>query len=211
VAAHAQGTQEHEGTIHVVLKLPQLPLWVGRLLRVGTVGLLAGDPAHFAVVGGANPHTRDKYGRKKSVDRALAIRQWGALRDLLVELDVRVEVIPPDPAHPGLVYPANAGFRHGELFVLSNLTPTRAGEQPAYRRAVESLGLPCVQIAARFEAMVQPVNSYLLALRSNEAGRAAHLVWHTTEDGNAVEYDSEPARVLATELRRDIRRWMAQM
>jgi N-dimethylarginine dimethylaminohydrolase len=116
-----------------------------------THAVLMGDPAHFAVVGGANPHTRDKYGRKKTVDRALAIRQWIALRDLLRELGVRVEVIPPDPAHPGLVYPANAGFRHGDLFVLSNLTPTRAGEQPAYRRAVESLGLPCVQIGARFE------------------------------------------------------------
>ena len=113
--------------------------------------VLMGDPAHFAVVGGANPHTRDKYGRRKTVDRALAIRQWGALRELLRELDVRVAVIPPDPAHPGLVYPANAGFRHGPVFVLSNLTPTRAGEQPAYRRAVEALGLPCVRIAARFE------------------------------------------------------------
>ena len=45
--------------------------------------VLMGDPAHFAVVGGANPHTRDKYGRRKTVDRALAIRQWGALCDLL--------------------------------------------------------------------------------------------------------------------------------
>ena len=65
-----------------------------------THAVLMGDPAHFAVVGGANPHTRDKYGRKKSVDRALAIRQWIALRDLLRELDVRVEVIPPDPRIP---------------------------------------------------------------------------------------------------------------
>ena len=110
-----------------------------------------GDPAHFAVVGGANPHTRDKYGRKKSVDRALAIRQWGRLRDLLGELGVAVDVIPADPAHPGLVYPANAGFRHGEVFVLSNLVPTRAGEKPAYRAAAERRGLRCVEIEARFE------------------------------------------------------------
>jgi N-dimethylarginine dimethylaminohydrolase len=110
-----------------------------------------GDPAHFAVVGGANPHTRDKYGRKKSVDRALAIRQWGALRDTLAELCVDVDVIPPDPEHPGLVYPANAGFRHGDVFVLSNLVPTRAGEKPAYRAAVSRRGLRCVEIRARFE------------------------------------------------------------
>ncbi len=113
--------------------------------------VLMGDPAHFSVVGGANPHTRDKYGRRKTVDRALAIRQWGRMRDLLRELGVCVEVVPPHPAHPGLVYPANAGFRHGNVFVLSNLTPTRAGEQPIYRAVIERLGLRCATIAARFE------------------------------------------------------------
>jgi len=113
--------------------------------------VLMGDPAHFAVVGGANPHTRDKYGRRKSVDRALAIRQWGAMRDLLRELGLEVLVLPPDAAHPGLVYPANAGFRCGDVFVLSNLVPTRAGEKPAYRAAVEGRGLRCVEIRARFE------------------------------------------------------------
>jgi N-dimethylarginine dimethylaminohydrolase len=113
--------------------------------------VLMGDPTHFSVVGGANPHTRDKYGRRKSVDRALAIRQWERMRDLLRELGVRVEVLPPHAAHPGLVYPANAGFRHGDVFVLSNLTPTRAGEQPFYRAAIEGLGLRCTTISARFE------------------------------------------------------------
>jgi len=113
--------------------------------------VLMGDPSHFSVVGGANPHTRDSYGRRKSVDRALAIAQWGRMRDLLRELGMQVAVVPANPAHPGLVYPANAGFRHGDVFVLSNLTPTRAGEQPIYRRVVESLGLRCVTIQARFE------------------------------------------------------------
>jgi putative cardiolipin synthase len=50
------------------------------------------------------------------------------------------------------------------------------------------------QIAARFEAMVQPVNSYKLALRPNKAGGAPDLVWQTQEDRKAVEYDTEPAR-----------------
>jgi N-dimethylarginine dimethylaminohydrolase len=110
-----------------------------------------GDPTFFSVVGGANPHTRDRFGRRKRVDRALAIRQWHRLRDLLADLGVRVHVIPPDAARPGLVYPANAGFRAGRDFVLSNLTPTRAAEQPAYREAVESLGLRARTIRARFE------------------------------------------------------------
>jgi putative cardiolipin synthase len=50
------------------------------------------------------------------------------------------------------------------------------------------------QIAARFEAMVQPANSYRLALRPNPAGGAPWLVWLTEEDGKAVAYDTEPAR-----------------
>jgi putative cardiolipin synthase len=50
------------------------------------------------------------------------------------------------------------------------------------------------QVAARFEAMVQPVNSYVLALRPNDAGGAPRLVWRTQEEGKAIEYDTEPAR-----------------
>ncbi|MFY9327681.1 MAG: phospholipase D family protein [Georgfuchsia sp.] len=50
------------------------------------------------------------------------------------------------------------------------------------------------QIAARFDAMAQPVNAYTLALRPNEAGSSSALVWRTQEDGKAVEYDTEPAR-----------------
>jgi N-dimethylarginine dimethylaminohydrolase len=49
------------------------------------------------------------------------------------------------------VYPANAGVRIGDAFVLSTLTPTRAGERAHYRKAVESLGLRCHQVRARFE------------------------------------------------------------
>ncbi len=113
--------------------------------------VLMGDPTHFSVIGGANPHTRDRYGRRKSVDRELAIRQWQRLHDLLRDHALRIEVVPPDPKLPGLVYPANAGFRLGDDFVLSNLTPTRAAEQPIYRRVVEALGLRCHQIQSRFE------------------------------------------------------------
>jgi len=50
------------------------------------------------------------------------------------------------------------------------------------------------QIAARFDAMVQPVNSYMLALRRNDARDSTSLVWRTEEGGIVVEYDSEPAR-----------------
>jgi putative cardiolipin synthase len=47
------------------------------------------------------------------------------------------------------------------------------------------------QMAARFEAMVQPVNAYRVELRP--AG-AHGLAWLTQEGGKSVEYDTEPAR-----------------
>lgn len=50
------------------------------------------------------------------------------------------------------------------------------------------------QAAARFEAMVQPANSYMLALRQDPAGTTPSLVWRTLENGKAVEYTTEPAR-----------------
>ena len=116
-----------------------------------THSVLMGDPAHFSVVGGANPHTRDRWGQRKSVDHTLAIQQWNRMRETLEELGLRVIVVPPDPAHPGLVYPANAGFRIANEFVLSHLTPTRADELPAYETAVSALGLRTHRVDARFE------------------------------------------------------------
>lgn len=50
------------------------------------------------------------------------------------------------------------------------------------------------QIAARVEAMVQPVNVYMPALRDNGAGKTPSLVWRTQEGGETVEYQTEPAR-----------------
>jgi cardiolipin synthase C len=50
------------------------------------------------------------------------------------------------------------------------------------------------KIAARFEAMVQPINSYRLALRSNISADPSKLLWQTQVDGKAVTYNTEPAR-----------------
>jgi putative cardiolipin synthase len=50
------------------------------------------------------------------------------------------------------------------------------------------------QVAGRFEAMVQSVNAYKLILLPNQADGAPSLVWHTQENGQAVQYDTEPAR-----------------
>jgi N-dimethylarginine dimethylaminohydrolase len=118
-----------------------------------------GDPSHFSVQGGANPHTRTRWGTRRHVDRRLAIEQWHGLKQTLEGLGIRVLVVPPDPAQPGLVYPANAGFQSrvdtpepiaDKVFTLANLLPTRAGEKPHYRRVLEAAGYPLAEIDAQY-------------------------------------------------------------
>jgi N-dimethylarginine dimethylaminohydrolase len=114
------------------------------------------------VQGGANPHTRTRWGRKRHVDRERAVQQWHGLKRTLEELGIRVVVVPPDAAQPGLVYPANAGFQSrvdepepigAKIFTLSNLLPTRAGEKAHYRRVLEAHGFALREIdeSLRFE------------------------------------------------------------
>jgi putative cardiolipin synthase len=50
------------------------------------------------------------------------------------------------------------------------------------------------QVAARFAGMVQPQNSYIVALQAGPAGGSQRLAWQTEEDGKLVEYAREPAR-----------------
>jgi putative cardiolipin synthase len=50
------------------------------------------------------------------------------------------------------------------------------------------------QMAARFEAMVKPVNAYKVAFRAAPSEGAPSLVWRTQEDAELVEYGTEPAR-----------------
>jgi N-dimethylarginine dimethylaminohydrolase len=118
-----------------------------------------GDPTHFSVKGGANPHTRTRLGTRRVVDRARAIRQWQRLRDVLRDLGVRVLVVPPDRRQPGLVYPANAGFLTDldaekpvaeKRFFLANLLETRAGEKPHYARVLAEAGVPTFELDSRY-------------------------------------------------------------
>jgi N-dimethylarginine dimethylaminohydrolase len=121
-----------------------------------------GDPTHFSVKGGANPHTRTRWGTRRTVDKQRAIAQWHGLRSLLEELGIRVLVVPPVAEWPGTVYPANAGFMFDvdepqraaqKRFVLANLLPSRAGEQAHYGRVLASAGIPTERVdpPLRFE------------------------------------------------------------
>ncbi|MBM4257558.1 MAG: hypothetical protein FJ147_16880 [Deltaproteobacteria bacterium] len=122
--------------------------------------VLMGDPTYFSIRGGANPHTRTAWGRRKTVDRAKAIEQWHAFAQLLCRYHVRVLVVPPDSQWPGLVYPANAGVLYPldaatplqhKTFSLANLLPSRAGEQPIYAQFLTRCGFRTAHLRTRFE------------------------------------------------------------
>ena len=125
----------------------------------GTRHVLMGDPAHFSVQGGANPHTRTRFGFRRTVDRELAKKQWHRLKDTLEDLGVRVIVVPPAREWPGLVYPANAGIqshvdrpepKDAKTFTLANLLPTRAGEKIHYRATLAEHGFRTAEIDERY-------------------------------------------------------------
>jgi len=124
-----------------------------------------GDPTHFSVIGGANPHTRNIFGMRKRVDAARARRQWHALARALVAHGVEICVIEPHAGLSGLVYPANAGFLYPltlaeradattparKIFYLANLLPSRAAEREVYRPFIRAMGYETVDIQTRFE------------------------------------------------------------
>ena len=111
------------------------------------------------MLGGANPHTRNVLGLRKSVDAGRARTQWHGLARALIARGTEVCVIEPHQGISGLVYPANAGFLYpltaksgsARDFYLANLLPTRAREREVYRPFLEAMGYRCAEIAARFE------------------------------------------------------------
>jgi len=126
--------------------------------------ILMGDPRHFGVHGGANPHTRNVLGVRKRVSPTIANRQWHSLARAFIAHGTEVCVIPAHPQLSGLVYPANAGFlypllsdlRHRasspeKAFYLAHLLPTRVAEREIYRPFIRAMGYQTHDIQARFE------------------------------------------------------------
>lgn len=134
--------------------------------------ILMGDPLHFSVLGGANPHTRNALGLRKSVDAGRARTQWHGLARALIARGTEVCVIEPHQGMSGLVYPANAGFLYplaatsggAKDFYLANLLPTRAREREVYRPFLEAMGYRCAGIVARFEGEADffPAGGFML-------------------------------------------------
>lgn len=131
-----------------------------------------GDPTHFGVHGGANPHTRNILGIRKAVDPDRARQQWHRMARALTGHGVEVCVIAPHPHISGLVYPANAGFLYplegasgdAKRFYLAHLLPTRIAEREVYRPFIRSMGYETSDVVARFEGEADffPAGEYMI-------------------------------------------------
>ncbi|QEL17480.1 dimethylarginine dimethylaminohydrolase family protein [Limnoglobus roseus] len=86
-------------------------------------------PDHYGIEYEINPWMN----RSRGADAALASRQWRHFYDTLVGLGVRVELMPPQPGLPDLVFTANAGLIFHGMFLSSRFRhEVRARESPHF-------------------------------------------------------------------------------
>lgn len=114
--------------------------------------VLMTHPRHFAIKGGANPHTREKDESLKKVDRTLALEQWNLYVDALLDAGLDVYVANATPELTGMVFAANAGFLLGRLeekpspqkgFFPSHFTAEhRMGETERFIEFMTNFGIP---------------------------------------------------------------------
>lgn len=112
--------------------------------------ILMTDPRHYAIRGGANPHTRNPDNSLKEVDIASAMPQWHSYVDALLDGGVSVYVVEPVEELTGMVFAANAGFLDGRLddrpstqktFYPSHFTAQhRIGETEVFKQFMHRFG-----------------------------------------------------------------------
>ncbi|WP_336923466.1 dimethylargininase [Aquipuribacter sp. SD81] len=94
-------------------------------------------PVHFEVAYAINAWMTPGV----TVDRALALRQWTALKDAYTSLGHVVEVLDPVPGLPDMVFAANGAFVVDGIAVGARFAhPERAGEAPAHAAWLEAHG-----------------------------------------------------------------------
>jgi N-dimethylarginine dimethylaminohydrolase len=97
-------------------------------------------PEHFAVSYAINPWMDPARWTRDARAHAAAERQWAALNAKLTELGAAVELVPPVPGLPDLVFTANAAVvldRHALLARFRH--PERQREEPHFEAAFRAL------------------------------------------------------------------------
>jgi N-dimethylarginine dimethylaminohydrolase len=103
--------------------------------------LLLCPPDYYGIEYEINPWMS----RARGADKPLVQAQWKGLFDTLSKLDCQVELIPPRPNLPDMVFTANAGLTVGRRFIPSNFRhKERAGEAPHFARWMKEHGYEIV-------------------------------------------------------------------
>src|SRR5438045_7815600 len=79
--------------------------------------------------------------RARGAETELVKSQWQGLHKTLVALGAKIDLVPPQPKLPDMVFTANAGLTVGRQFIPSNFRhQERAGEQPFFAKWMEQQG-----------------------------------------------------------------------
>jgi N-dimethylarginine dimethylaminohydrolase len=93
--------------------------------------LLLCPPDHYGIEYEINPWMR----RSRNAEPGLARAQWQGLCDGLKGLGCGIEIVPPQPGLPDMVFTANAGLVVGRRFIRSNFRhKERRGEAEHFER-----------------------------------------------------------------------------
>lgn len=80
---------------------------------------------------------------EKNANRLLAIKQWEALYDTLLQCGARVNLVAPVAGWPDMVFTANAGLFYKNKILLSHFKyKERQGESAYFRKWFEQAGFP---------------------------------------------------------------------
>jgi len=106
-------------------------------------------PAYYTIAYEINPWMS----LKRQANHRRAMSQWTQLYALLTKtLKARVELLPPKPGVPDLVFTANAGLVSGRVFIRSNFRhPQRQREELIVERYFRRAGLRVVRLPKRVD------------------------------------------------------------
>jgi len=99
--------------------------------------LLLCPPDYYGIEYEINPWMS----RARGAEAPVAQEQWRGLHATLSKLNCKIELVPPQPKLPDMVFTANAGLAVSKLFIPSNFRhKERAGEAPHFASWMEKRG-----------------------------------------------------------------------
>ena len=150
--------------------------------------ILMGDPQFFSVKGGANPHTRNLLGLRKTVDASRARQQWHSMARLLIAHGAEVLVVAPHEAssRPCLSGERRISVSAGGLLLRSQKPfiwlicyPLAPASAKCTGRFFESLGFVTSEVHARFEGEADffPAGKFIYSRTGASNGSASCRPW----------------------------------